>query len=101
MKKTLISALAAISLAGIALVGLSSAASAAETVVPLPANPLVGSCIDLASFVAPPATGVVWSAVVDHKDLNGKVGVSATPAPGFQFANGVASKAYAATQQCP
>lgn len=102
MRKTIVGGIAAIALAGAALVGLSSAAGAADIVtVPVPANPLVGSCIDPATLALPSVTGVTWGAFVDHKDLNGKVGISATAADGYQFANGATSKAYAAVQSCP
>ena len=73
---------------------LTSKVFALDVSTPLPANPLTGLTHDtVASFVAPPTDGVVWSTLVDNRAISGKVGISATPTTGrvFEMPNGTYS----------
>ncbi len=67
--------------------------------IPVPANPLSAPVCNVLPVLPAALTGVNWSAVTDHRALNGKVGVTATAQPGYAFANGATTKAYAA-QAC-
>ena len=81
---------------------VTTSAQAADPIpVPVPANPLSASALvcNVLPLLPDAPEGVDWSAVTDHRALNGKVGVTATPESGYVFANGATSKAYAA-QAC-
>ena len=73
---------------------LTSKVFALDVSTPLPASPLTGLTHEtVASFVAPTTPGVVWSSLVDNRNVSGKVGISATPEAGrvFRLPNGTYS----------
>jgi hypothetical protein len=77
---------------------VASSAQAADGPV-VPANPLSAPVCNTLPVLPTAPAGVTWSTITDHRALNGKVGVSATPTAGGTFSNGATSKAYAA-QAC-
>jgi hypothetical protein len=93
-KKIILGLVASATLAG--PLATSAQASDSSATVPVPANPLSAPVCNVLPVLPAAPTGVQWSAVTDHRALNGKVGVTATPAPGYAFPNGVTTKAYAA-----
>lgn len=73
-------------------------------VIPLPDNPLTDASV-IDGFVPPSDTEKVsWSELTDHRLLNGKVGITVTAKPGYEFAYGnstLTSKVFALDVSTP
>ena len=96
MRKIILGLVAAAAIA--TPLAVATSAQAAGT-IPVPANPLSALVCNTLPVLPAAPEGVSWSAVTDHRALNGKVGVTATTQSGYTFANGTTTKAYAA-QAC-